>query len=320
VATVRDGDTVRPRLSPDGVRLAYSRVVVKKGTELCELVVRDLRTGRSRVLLTAEQSRRYATYAAFVVALEWIGAYRLRATVADGDVDATLLTFDTRNGKLLRRSYELVDDLGPSIPPSLRFAMPLLSASAPKVKREVFESALQDGNGAFAVGKRFVVFQHNYADFPIEIQFADLAARTIVPILEIPDLVPWPRLIGGFGFSDKVYYAVDFESRVALYETDGKASKELAESPIEDQTTTDPVFKITFADAGAVVFSVQPRSPATMMNASLWIVDADGLTRVELPAGAFDVDIRAGRIAIGRRERDTRIIEVFGFKPRRTEK
>lgn len=315
IASYRDGDLVRPRISPDGLRLAFSNVVVGPDGELCEIMVRDIATGRTRVVLNAVQSKRYAVYAAFVVDLKWESPTRLTAVVADGDVDSTTVTYNAVTGRLLRRSYLGPDDSS-AVRPDLKFAVAKLRAIRPAVPKAAFEAALQDGNGAFAIGGSRIVFQYNYSGLGNDIQLANLTAKTVTPLIKLPDTVPAPKLIGGFAFGDSFYVIVDHNESASIYFAERGTAKLAAEVPLAGSTETNPSFEIKASAPERVVFALLPVSPATEMRATLWIADRSGLSSVELPEGTFDIDIRAGKAAFARYDGSKRGIEVFQYKPK----
>ncbi len=116
LATITEGDFVHPSLSPNGRMLAYARVVRDKNMESTEVLLMDLASGKRWTLLSRKAARRYAVYQAFVTAIKWIGAIRVRASIADGDVGVTHLTFDTRQRRLVREEDEEPD--GTERPPA----------------------------------------------------------------------------------------------------------------------------------------------------------------------------------------------------------
>jgi len=314
IVELSDGDLVHPAFSPDGTMIAYSRVVVRNKMELCEVVVRNLPNGKPRVLLTAERSRRYAAYAAFVVSFDWISNRRLTAWIVDGDVDSTGVTFDVRTGRIVKSQYSGLGDIESLVDPALRSHIARMSAIDPKLPKEVIESALQRGNGAFMAGPDKIVFKHEYSKYPDDIQIADLTNKRFEVILTIPSgPPPFPHLLGGFPFLNDIYFAVTADSAARLYRYDGESSREIWKAPVTE-TAGAPAMSIVAKSDSRVIFAVEPLQTTSRLASNLFAVDANGIRRIELPPDTIETVIRGDRIAICYRDGGVRKIVVRKFE------
>jgi hypothetical protein len=218
IASVDSGDTVHPALSPDGTVLAYSKAVVKAGYEGTEILLLELNRRRTSLLMDANLVDMFATYSTFVTDLDWINSRRLRAIVADGDVDSMLLTFDTRGKKLIgMRSARPVEDATGSFPLPEQFSRsyPKARALFPAFPEPVLKHALY--NHAFLVAQRGIVLQKNHAGHDRSILFLDFESRTMKPLLELPERSEF-RLSGGLAFGGSILFVVAGNSQAYLLE------------------------------------------------------------------------------------------------------
>lgn len=118
IFAVRGGDLIKPSFSPNGRYLAFATVTRRSSSdaetdefsELDGTLVADFQTRTVKVLLTPEQSRKYASYSAFVGGIKWLDNQTLRVTYADGDVDWDDLTFRLSDSKLLASTHGSVDE------------------------------------------------------------------------------------------------------------------------------------------------------------------------------------------------------------------
>ncbi len=314
VTEIRDGDVVHPAFSPDGSMIAYSRVVVRNKMELCEVVVRSLPNGKPRVLLTAERSRKYATYAAFVVSLDWTTKNRLTAWIVDGDVDSTGVTFDVRTGRIVKTEYSGLAEIDSLVDPALKSSVARMSAIEPKLPADVIGAALQRGNGAFLAGPDRIVFKHEYSQYPDDVQIADLANKRFDVILKIPTgPPPFPHLLGGFQFGTEIYFAVTFDSAARLYRYDDESSKEIWKTPVTEASGA-PSLSVVSATAARTIFAVEPLETKSRFASNLFAVDAKGIRRIELPPGTIETVFQSDRIAICYRVNKVRNIVIKKFE------
>lgn len=151
IARIDDGDFVHPAFSPDGKRLAYAKVVVRDKTELTEIYVREIASGKTSKLLDAATSVKYATYKAFVYRLEWTSNDRLVASISDGDVDSTLVEFDVGARRIVENLPEDTEGEWYAQIEQWMQSVEKLPEWEPAVVRNAFENGVKLGDGSFLI-------------------------------------------------------------------------------------------------------------------------------------------------------------------------
>ncbi len=101
IANIQGKDLVHPALSPDGKFLAYAEVIVENKRENTAVRILNLATKQSFLLISPQVAAKYRTYSSYVSNMVWNRADRLEVTIADGDVDSAILTFNPIEKKLL---------------------------------------------------------------------------------------------------------------------------------------------------------------------------------------------------------------------------
>lgn len=299
LAVINNGDFVHPKISPDGSQIAYSRVVIMGNKELTEIAIRNLKTNRTRVLLTPKASERYATYKAYVSELEWLDNGKLVAFVSDGDVDYSKLTFNVSSGRIVKTEFSGDEDDFDIVPLQLRFAVNAIQTISPKLSKEIINSGLQSGNGAFVIGDRGVVLQFRYSGHDDHIHFFDFLNKRDSILLEVPGRPERaPRLLGGFVLGERIIFGVDYQEAVRFYGHKDRKSKLLSESKLSESDTDMPELIIKHQTADKILFLVPPYSTTSGMRSSLWLYDRNGLKKANDMANLLDVDIKANRIAL----------------------
>lgn len=300
LAVINTGDFVYPKISPDGSQIAYSRVIVQKGMELTEIAVKNLKTNQTIVLLTPQASKKYATYQAYVSELEWLDANKLTAYVSDGDVDYTKLTFNVRTRRIIKTEYsgdESIIDDSALIPTDLKSAVQTIQTISPELPQKVVNTALQTGNGAFAVENRGVVLQHRYAGYEDDILFFDFQNKTEKILLEVPTTSRMsPSLLGGFGFGENIIFFLS-DGGVRIFEHQANETKLLTDYKPGNPGNDSAEFEIKYQTPEKVIFLIRPSSNTSEMRSSLWLYDAQGLKKASDVDNLLDVDIKANRIA-----------------------
>ena len=214
IAEIKEGDVILPTFSPDGKNLAFSRVVVIKNEEFTEIAVLNLQSGKTKTLLTPKESEKYAAYATFVVAFEWLDSNRLAAIVSDGDVDSTQLTFDVAKSKLLN---EKPLDEDPTILSSEHQNLRNRFIKAfPKLGESVIDNALQT---ASKLDENRLLVQSAHIDRNDDIYLFDLENKTETLIFKVPDIKYRFSFIGGFASGNDIIFALNLEdgTRIVRY-------------------------------------------------------------------------------------------------------
>ena len=293
------GDNVHPALSPDGTRLAYSKVVVAGGREGTEVLLRDLRSGRTSVLLGRRAAERYATYAAFVTEIEWLDNRRLRVRVADGDVDSTDLLFDMRSRRLLREEHipPGFEDDGSGhripVPPEFRRAYAKARELLPALADDTLRHALH--NGAFLIGNRGIVLQKNHINEDDNIWLLDFERRTMRAIIELQGPSASYRLAGGFAFGPSILFLVTNDADAVLYEYRDGLLTELLRTPVK---TGAPVnVEIKHRSEARAIFLLRTAPIYEVGDNPLLLFDAARLSRASDYPALHDASIDArGRL------------------------
>jgi hypothetical protein len=207
MASIRNGDFVHPTFSPDGKTLAYSKVLVQRNSENTEVLLCDLSTQKTSVLLNSRKAKQYATYAAFVTGMNWKSARRLEVFLSDGDVGSTTLTFDPYSRRLLRMKYVQEDELGADqLSPTNRKAFEQAQSLFPSFPRDVLESALKS-SAPLVIPDQGIVLQKDYAGHDSNVWFLDFQNRSIKALIDLPER-SFGAFNGGASFNSSILMLV----------------------------------------------------------------------------------------------------------------
>ncbi len=322
--SLHQGDLVFPALSPDGRRVAYSRVIVRNSTELTEIAVTDLKTRRTQILLDGERSRDYGVYKAYVSSLAWKDAHRVAALIHDGDVDAVRATFDIRSGALVSRQETSHDEeMGAMLARAEKQRRSL--GAQPDMPRDVLINALTKG---FALKGGGFVIQKQYAGHDDHIWLLR-PDGTLLRLLTLPDGRPGGMLQGGFAhrgdivflvsqttaekgeYGDREYARYYRETAYLILHRGGKARVMATFGPLPLGTVAR--LAVVWRDAGQVLFTVLTRPIRERpITPGLFLLHRGRLTRqpdMNLLIGA-SADRRARRLALNIWEGAARRVDV----------
>ncbi len=113
-------DAYLPRISPDGRTLAYATALVSDDEVALQIVLRNLQTGATRVVLGPGSRTNAPTCGLSACGMLWADARRLRIDVSMCDGGITYVV-DARSGRLLRTvDSELAADVPDSYSPETR--------------------------------------------------------------------------------------------------------------------------------------------------------------------------------------------------------
>ncbi len=314
---LRDGDFVHPAFSPDGRKLAYSRVVVEGRTELTEVLVRDLGSGGVRVLLDPGSSKDYATYKAYVSDLEWIDEKRIEARIPDGDVDVSIVTYDAFTGEVVsRKGMNLAHENWIEMESSAEEEEFLRKAASsfPSLRRKVLLSAFEI-QSAFPVPDKGYVIQKAYHGEDNHIWYLGLEHNEMVRLLALPDEREY-KLVGGFVLGDSFVLVLCGPKKGHVLEyREGDVSR-LAE--FEGGTRGAwASFEVKASLAGRVIFIVNVHEPYEGGDNPLFVYDSSALRRVTDFPELYNiaVDPTGQRICFVVWENDQRHLIVKEYKP-----
>jgi hypothetical protein len=287
IATIAGGDFVYPTFSPDGRKLAYSKVLVEDGMENSEVHLYDLQSRNKFVLLNAKQSKKYAVYASFVSNLEWVGANRLNAFLSDGDVDSTTLTFNTQTRRVIKKQFSSYDEdaLSEPVSPDMKPAFLALQKSFPDFPKGHFISAFNMLQ-ARKIGSRGVVLQFNHADEDSNVWYFDFATKKKYLLAEAPkENEMLFRLTGATEVAGSVLFFTEYKGETTFSVYKNAKVVEIL------KTKFGGGFQPLFSTAKKSVFLLKEPNYQSEMQSSLWIFDGNELKRATDVEKLVDVNI-----------------------------
>ncbi len=279
LATINDGDFVYPKFSPDGKLLAYSKVLVED-IENSEIHLFNLQTQNKTVLLDAQRAKKYAVYASFVAELKWLGLNRLQARISDGDVDSTILTFNTQTRRVIKKNFSSGDDFE-------RIASPLektVDKAFPEISREFIETAF-NMNQAFKIGERGPVLQFSHAQADSNIWFFDFQTKQKQLLIENPQNSDDYRLAGALETNGNLLLMVEYKEELLFH------LKRSDKIELIARTKFGGEFEPKFEAASKAFFLLKQPNSETEKPSSLWYFDGSQLSLVADVENLCDAEI-----------------------------
>ena len=306
IATIKNGDFVHPTFSPDGKVLAYSRVLLRGDFESTEVLLYDMSSRKTSVLLDSKRAEKYATYKAFVVGMNWRSPRRLEVLVSDGDVDLTGLTFDPYSRKLLHESDEGFDE-AEAQPLSPTYQTPRQQAVSlfPSFPRDVLDDALR--NSALVIPDKGIVLQKNYAGHDANVWYLDFQDKSVKSLIILSGEPP-RAFNGGVHFNSSIILLLSHAQKDYLFlYRDGKIG-----TLGEFNSTGFSRIEVKHRSSSRVIFLVRAYAAYERGDNPLFIFDGEKLFRVKEQAELHDaeVDPSGQRIAYCYWEGDKRHIIV----------
>ncbi len=288
-----DADYVFPKFSPDGSQIAFSKVLIEKTkeepAENSEIHLYDFQKKNKAVLLSANQARKFATYASFVADLKWLNSQRLRAHISDGDVDAAVLTFNTKTRRLLKTDYEGAYDSG-FYPPEMENVYLTLLKNFPEIEKEIAVTAFNVGQ-TIKIGSRGLVAQFAHVKSDSNIWFFDFQTKKKYLLSEVPKAVNDFRLFGGFETAGKIVFMVKDKQKTRFFTHQNDSVKQFAETDFGGS------FQLKFISATKTVFLLKQPNYEEKLQSSLWLFDGQKIKLVTDVKNLTDADVSAsGRI------------------------
>jgi hypothetical protein len=288
LVSIVDGDYVHPAFSPDGSMLAYARVVAGGDGELVEVFVRRLKGGRTIRLLDAETSKRYAVYSSFVTELRWPSPNRLAATISDGDVDATTVTYDVTTQAVLEEvasSFdEEIDATTSRAQGHLKALRSLPSELPPEALQQALESAVLLDDGSF-------VLQPQYAG--VDQHLWRLAPSGGLTLLKRMPPGRGPELRGALRFGNDLILVLASEREIEVLRYRDGTTTSLSSFP----STGAAEMTVLDANLQRALFYVRTGHSYERTPGALLVYDRRGLQQVNDYPNLYDV------AADGRRQR-----------------
>jgi hypothetical protein len=214
LATIKSGDYVHPTFSPDGKFLAYAKVLVRRNFENTEVLLYNLSTGRTSVLLNSQRARKYGTYKAYVSEMTWTSPRRLGVVISDGDVDSTELTFDPFTRRLLRERHESSDEIDPRrLSTSYKQARQQAVTLFPEFPRNVLDSTLT--SSALVLPEQGIILQKNYAGHDQNVWFLDFQGKSVRRLINLSQDAT-RAFHGGLSFGSSIVIALARGSKTYL--------------------------------------------------------------------------------------------------------
>lgn len=278
LATLKDGDYVLPRFSPDSRYLAFAHVLLQDKTELTEIEALDLKTLKVTTLLDAKGSREFAVYKSFVAGFAWKGPARLKASVSDGDVNGVDLIFDVPAGKLLEKKPLSLENGEEKLVPNM-------DAAFPSIPPPVLANALANGS---RVGDRKFIVQKNYWKQDNHIWLLDADRRQIVKLVDIPEAWIY-SFRGAFAFGNAFIMLVAHGQEAWLARHVGGRLELLHRLPVKNYQQTG--LQVEHARADRVLFQVNTGPEYEKRENLLFLYDASGLRRIRETAPVYDLDV-----------------------------
>jgi hypothetical protein len=305
-ATIKNGDFLHPTFSPDGKTLAYSKVLLQGDLENTEVFLYNLSSRKNSVLLNSKRAEKYATYKAFVAAIDWKSPKRLEILVSDGDVDLTRLIFDPYSRKLLQERDEGFDEaetqpMSPMYQKARKQAVSLFPAFPP----DVLDNALR--NTALVIPAKGIVLQKNYAGNDDNIWFLDFQNNSIKSLINL-SADSSRAFDGGVSFNSSIIMLLSHKQKAYLFLYRGGKIKRLGEF----NSTGFRRIEVKHRSSSKVIFLVRTHAPYERGDNPLFIFDGEQLFQVKEYFELYDasVDPSGQRIAYCYWEGDKRHIVV----------
>lgn len=280
ITTLSGGDFVFPRISPDGKKIAYSKVLVEDTEygkqENTEVLLYDFQSRKTSVLLNSKQAKKYAVYASFVADFEWIGANRLRAYISDGDVDSIILTFDTQTRRVIKKEYSGAKDYDYEriYPREMEATFFLLVKNFPDIPKDVFRSAFGIQN-AFKIANKGVVLQFWHTDFDSNIWYFDLETKKKHLLFETERIKNSDYgLKGAFEVHGKIFFIHKNLNGTEFFTFQDNKVSEIARTELSGE------FVPLFSSNEKSIFLLKQPNFQSESKSSLWLFDGSKLKRI----------------------------------------
>lgn len=289
ITTISGGDFVCPRISLNGNEIAYSKVLLEDSengkTENSEIHLYNFQKQQSFVLLNSKQAKKYAVYASFVGDLEWIGTNKLRAYISDGDVDSTILTFNTQTRRLIKKEFSSDnEDYDRNYPREMESVYLELVKSFPEIPKDVAETAFSTQK-AFKIGNKGVVLRFWHSKIDSNIWYFDFQTKKKYLLLERPEIDTESGLVGAFETAGKILFFAKNKSETEFFTFQDGNISQIA------KTNLGGGFQPLFSNSDKSIFILKQPNYQSESKSSLWLFDGNKLNEISDVANLCDVNI-----------------------------
>jgi hypothetical protein len=304
---LKNGDYVKPKFSPDGILLAYSKVVLAKvhgqNTEYTEVLITDLSTGKVQKLLNAEDSKKYAVYKAFISDISWKNNRECVITVSDGDVGASVLSIDANTQKVTHSDYIEVYERWPYRTGAQKATRDQIVASFPEWDQNYLNDSIMQYS--FLIPGRGIVIQKNYSGEDQNVWLLDFQNKQIKALLEVDE----GCLRNGFAFKDSMVFLVGTNHEATIYQARND------EAAVFDTLRTKIQYgylDIKYQSAKQVIFRAIVNHTYEQGDNPLYLDDGKQIRKISNYKELYDADIDAkgDKIAFCYWEKNQRHIAV----------
>lgn len=277
--TFDHGDFVYPTFSPEGNQIAYASVLIEEddGTkfENTEIHLFDFQKRKKTILLDSKRAKKYAVYKSFVSDLFWLGPDKLEASISDGDVDSTILTFDTKTNRVIKEGYSSGDDFDYEAfnSPELQGAFAQLTKLFPDIPKNVARTGF-DLQQAFKIAEKGLVTQFGYNKVDRDIWFFDFKDKKKILLLKETEKDSKFSLIGAAESSNGLFFIVGNDTKTEFYTYSNEKSEKISE------TDFDGGFQPIFKSKNRLFFLLKQPNYQSELKSSLWLFQGVDLARV----------------------------------------
>jgi hypothetical protein len=287
IATIKNGDFVHPTFSPDGKTLAYSKVLVRGDFENTEVLLYNLSSRKTSILLDSKRAEKYATYAAFVSKMNWGSPKRLEVVVSDGDVDSTRLIFDPYTRQLLRKRHEGYDEAeAESVSPMYKKVRQQAVSLFPTFPRDVLDNALM--TSALVIPDKGIVLQKNYAGHDDNVWFLDFQSKSIKSLITLSQASS-NAFNGGARFKSSIIILLSDKPKTYLFLYRDGRIKGLGDI----NSTGFSHMEVKHRSSQRLFFLVRTHEAYERGDNPLFIFDGEQLFRVKEYPELYDAEIDA---------------------------
>lgn len=213
----KDGIFSRVSFSPDGRWLAAVRETQENDLSASELVLLNLKSSRTEVVVPRAVSKSFATYGATAYSIWW-NASIVSIAISDGDVNSGTVSYDTQLRRVVKQEWnkfegELEDVGGGDIKFSDRRGLAAkISSCFSDWTEDVIESGVDAGHAKWLLPDKTALFQARHVDADQRVWLLDLRACDRVELINpgdnsSPNFRGW--LSGGAWFDGHVAFLLN---------------------------------------------------------------------------------------------------------------